>query len=234
MAIRRTQLVNDEIYHVILRSVGDTVIFNDENDFYRGIFSLYEFNSMNPVNIWLRRRQRKKEKEGEALRSPTSQSLEKRQKIILVEILAFCFMPNHIHLLLKQKKDNGISQFMQKVGTGYANYFNKKYSRKGHLFSRFRSVHVKTDEQLRNVFAYIHVNALSLIEPGWKEIGIKNLKKAIKFLEQEYRWSSFFDFLGVKNFPSVTNRDFLLETVGGENGCKEIIKNWLINKKKFE
>ena len=59
---RRAQLVNGEIYHVISRTVGDTVVFNDENDFYRGIFSIYEFNNSKPVNIWLRRQERRREK----------------------------------------------------------------------------------------------------------------------------------------------------------------------------
>ncbi len=68
---------------------------------------------------------------------------------------------------------------------------------------------------------------MSLIEPGWKENGIKYPEKAIRFLEEEYRWSSFFDFLGKKNFSSVTARDFLLDLMGGEQGCREAIKNWI-------
>ena len=220
--MQRIQLVNDEIYHIVFRAVGDSVIFNDENDFYRGVFSLYELNNDNPVEIWLRRQQRKKEK---LLGDPIS------QRDLFVEILAFCFMPNHIHLLLRQLKDKRISCFMQKVGIGYATYYNKKYNRKGHLFNRFKAVHIKTNEQLRNVFVYNHTNPLSLIEPGWKENGIGNSDKAIRFLEKKYRWSSYFDFLGKKNFPSVTTRDFLLEIMGGASGCKEAVRNWIMHKK---
>ena len=140
-------------------------------------------------------------------------------------------MPNHVHLLLKQIKNEGISQFMKKLGTGYAAYFNKKYDRKGHLFQgRFKAVHIKNDKQLETVFVYIHSNAISLIEPKWKEIGIKDPKKVIKFLEN-YKWSSYQDYIGNKNFPSVIQRNFLLETMGGEEGCGNFIENWVKYKK---
>ena len=140
-------------------------------------------------------------------------------------------MPNHIHLLVRQLKDEGITQFMRKFGTGYATYFNKKYSRMDHLFQgRFKAVHIKTNEQFKNVFVYIHTNGISLVEPKWKEKGIENPEKIVKFLEN-YKWSSYPDYIGKKNFPSVTKRDFLLKVMGGEKGCKEFIKSWIKYKK---
>jgi len=62
MPTAKTPLVNSEIYHISDRAVGDSVIFKDEDDYYRGIFSLYEFNNDELVDIWLRRKQRKAEK----------------------------------------------------------------------------------------------------------------------------------------------------------------------------
>lgn len=231
MSIQRPQLVNDEIYHTVIRAVGDTVVFSEENDFYRGIFSIYEFNNVKPTEIWLRRLQRKREKLLEALGSMTSQCLDKREK--MVEVLSFSFMPNHLHLLLRQIKDNGITHFMQKVGTGYANYFNQKYNRKGHLFSRFRVIHIRTEEQLKNAFVYVHSNLISLIKPGWKENGIENPKKVIEFLENNKR-HSYPDYLGKKNFSSVTTREFLSEVMGGESGCREAVENWVRYKKEVK
>jgi putative transposase len=120
---------------------------------------------------------------------------------------------------------------MRKLGAGYASYFNKKYNRKGHLFQgRFRAVHIKNEEQLKIVFVYIHTNGTSLIEPGWKEMGVKNPEKVIKFLEN-YKWSSYQDYIGKKNFPSVTKRDFLLKVMGGEVGCRKFVENWIEHKK---
>ena len=220
-----TQLVNDEIYHIVLRAVGDSLVFRDENDYYRGIFSIYEFNNKKLIEIRKRREERKKEK--------ASGSLTPAERELFVEILAFCFMPNHIHLLVRQLKDNGISQFMQKVGGGYANYFNKKYNRKGHLFSQFRAIYIETDEQLHTVFVYIHANCISLIEPGWKENGIENPEKVIKFLNN-FKWSSYQDYIGQKNFLSVTEREFMLETMGGQQGCRESLENWAKYKKRFK
>ena len=228
MIYKRPQLVNGEFYHVVSRTVGDTVVFDDEKDFYRGIFSIYEFNNTNTVEIWLRRKQRKAEKLLESLGRPTSQFIDKRER--LVDVLAFSFMPNHFHLILKQLKDNGIAEFMKKVNGGYANYFNKKYERQGHLFNKFRAVHIKDDNQLKNTFVYVHANLISMIEPGWKEKGIKNTQKVKKFLENNKR-HSYLDYLGKKNFPSVTQRDFLSELMGGPKGCKIWVDAWIMHKK---
>ena len=143
-------------------------------------------------------------------------------------------MPNHLHLLLRQIKDNGITKFMAKLGIGYGGYFNRKYSRKGYVFqNRFVAVHIKNEEQLKIVFVYIHINSISLIEPKWKEIGIKNLKKVIEFLEN-YKWSSYSDYIGKKNFPSVTDREFMLDIMGGEKRCKEFMENWIKYKGKIK
>ncbi len=225
MPIQRVELLNGEFYHIVLRSVGDTTIFNEEEDSYRGIFSIYEFNTTGLIEIRERRRERKVLKNSGG---PTPAD----SRDPLVEVLTFCFMPNHIHLLVKQLKTDGISQFMKKVGGGYATYFNRKYNRKGHLFTKFKAVHIKTNKQFKNVFVYIHCNPISLIEPGWKENGIENPKKVIEFLKK-YKWSSYQDYIGTKNFPSVTARDFLIEVMGGEEGCEQEVEDWIKYKKEI-
>ena len=232
MPYRKEQFVNNGIYHIILRGLDDNLIFKDINDYYRGIFSIYEFNNSKPIEIRKRRQARRKEKKKENSGSPSSAVWDKRNKF--VDLLCFCFMPNHIHLLIKQLKDNGIVKFMRKVGTGYAKYFNGKYKRKGYVFqNRFRSVYVEDDKQLQIVFNYIHANPISLIESGWKEKGISNPKDALKFLK-EYKWSSYKDYIGENNFPSVTERNFLLEFLGGSEGCHLSLKDWIEYKKAFE
>lgn len=230
MPYRKEEFSNGETYHIILRAIDDNLIFKDIDDYYRGIFSIYEFNNANPVDIWLRRQQRKKEKLLEALEGPSFQTPERD---LLVDILAFCFMPNHIHLLLRQVKDGGITKFMLKVGTGYAVYFNKKYQRKGYVFqNRFKSVYIKDNNQFIIVVPYIFTNPTALIEPGWKENGIRehSPEEVIKFLEN-YKWSSYQDCIGKKNFPSVAQRDFVLEVIGGEQRCKDAVENWIGYKK---
>ena len=231
MPQRKENFLNGEIYHLTSKTIDENLLFKNINDYFRGIYSIYEFNNAKPVEIWKRRRDRIIEKKREKLGdigSPTI--LDERDKFI--EILAFCFMPNHFHLLVKQLKDKGISKFMQKVGIGLGKYFNDRYERKGHVFQdAFKSVLIKDNDQFMAVVPYIFTNPIALIEPGWKEHGIRNhsVKEVIKFLEN-YKWSSYQDCSGIKNFPYVTKRDFLLEVTGGERGVKDAVENWIKNK----
>ena len=247
MPNRKELLQNGEIYHVTLRRIGDDLIFKDTDGYYRGIFSIYEFNNSNSVSIYKRRKERLRLKQdikklirSDLVQVAKDQTLaglaallneDKRNRI--VDCFAFVLMPNHLHLLLRQLVDNGISKFMQKLGTGCAMHFREKYHEEkgGYFFqNRFHAVHINDDNQLNVVFVYIHANPLALIEPGWKEKGVKNPRGAIKFLEN-YKWSSYQDFLGGKNFPSVTQRDFLLDIMGGETGCKSFVDNLVYFKK---
>lgn len=226
MPYRKEQFVKGEIYHILLRGIDDNLIFKDVDAYYRGIFSIYEFNTTKPITIRKRREIRARIKR----RGPSS-VVDERNK--LVEVLAFCFMPNHIHLLLKQLKDNGITKFMSKLGTGYGGYFNRKYGRKGYVFqNRFSAVRIENDNQLKNVFVYIHTNPTALIEPHWKERGIENPEEVIKFLEN-FKWSSYPDYIGKKNFPSVTERNLILEIMKKEQGCKEFVEYWIRYKGKI-
>jgi len=254
------QFANGEIYHIVIRRIGEEKLFLNIDDHYRGIFCIYEFNTIKPVTIRERRAARArfkqflKQEQANRGRPPVTvikkdeAVVVKDNRDLLVEVLAFCLMPNHIHLLVRQLKKEGISKFMLKLESGYAAYFKNKYGLKikGHFFQdRFNCVHIKTEEQLRIVFVYIHTNPIALIEPHWKDYnpptssshsslrsewapkGIKGPKRAIKFLEEEYRWSSLFDYIGKKNFPSVTHRDFLLKVMGGPEGCKKAIEDWI-------
>ncbi len=98
-----------------------------------------------------------------------------------VELVAFCLMPNHFHLLVRETAEDGISRYMQRVGTAYAMYFNTKYETSGHLFQGpYKTVRVETDTQLLYLSAYIHRNPREL--------------KAWRGKEFEYPWSSLQDF----------------------------------------
>jgi len=232
MPYRKEKFLNGEIYHIILRGLDDNLIFKDVNDYYRGIFSIYEFNNTNSTEIRKRRQARKKEKKKEKSGDPFSAVIDKREK--LVDVMCFCFMPNHIHLLVKQAKDDGITKFMRKVGAGYGRYFNTKYKRKGYVFqNRFRSVYIEDDKQLQTIFNYIHANPISLIELGWKENGIKDQDRVVKFLK-DYKWSSYKDYIGEINFPSVTERNFFLEFLGDSKGCDLSLRNWVEYKKALD
>jgi len=112
----------------------------------------------------------------------------------LVEIINWCLMPNHYHLCLREKSEGGISKFLQKVMTGYTMYFNKKYKRSGVIFQgKTKSQHVANDAYFQYLQYYIGVNPLDLIESKWKENGVKDIEKALKFLG-DYKWSKQKDY----------------------------------------
>jgi len=219
----KPQFIENEIYHIIIRGVDGRLIFVDENDRWRGVFSVYEFNTTESVTIREKRKEREKFKKQITQSMIEAMQMDKRDK--LVEVLVFAFMPNHIHLVLRQLKPDGISIFMQKFNSGYTVYFNNKYERNGHLFQgRFKAIHIDDDEYLKTVFTYIHTNPISIIEPKWKEFGIRDHKAAIEFLEN-YRWSSYMDYIGKKNFPSVTDRDFLTKIFGDQEAMKKFVNS---------
>ncbi len=76
-----------------------------------------------------------------------------------VELLAYCLMPNHIHLLLYVHQPGAMGQFMRSVMTSYSRYFNKKYKRSGSLFeSRYRASMISDEAYLEHISRYIHLN----------------------------------------------------------------------------
>ncbi len=206
--MRKSIFINDHLYHIFNRGVEKRTIFLDDKDYRRFLFGTEVFNDVNStINLIRLFNERHLE------RHPMS--LKKTEKDPLVKIICFCLMPNHFHFVLKQIKDGGISKFMQKLGIGYTKYFNQKYERSGVLFQgKFKSVLINRNNYLNYLTQYIHSNPLELIEPNWKERGIKNYHRAENFLNS-YRWmdrddreqySAIFKeftpdrFVGLKNF----------------------------------
>jgi len=135
--MKRPEFASEEIYHVYNRGVEKRDVFLNEWDYTRFIHGLFEFNDTHPAissNVKLSARHRAQELSNTKLQpypevQPRGEVEPPDKRELLVDILAFCLMPNHFHLLLQQKRDNGIVKFMQKLGTGYTMYFNKKYDR---------------------------------------------------------------------------------------------------------
>ena len=208
-----------EIYHALSRGVDKRKIFMDDKDRFRFIHDLFEFNDEAPAD----------HTSYYYVKSAViaRQQIERKPRKLLVDVFAFSLMPNHYHLLLTSRTENGISRFMKKLNMGYSRYFNERYARSGTLFEgRYKSVLVDNQAYFIHLPYYIHFNPLDLIMPEWRERKLKDYKKAIEFLDS-YRWSSHLDYMGQKNFPSVTQRDFLLEIFGGEKGYEKQMKNWL-------
>ena len=230
MARKTTQFVTGDIYHVIGRGNNKQDIFFSDSDYFRFIKDLYEFNDENTIDTRYRVMGLNLKVTGSDPVTFGRRVRNERKRELLVEILEFCLMPNHAHLLLRQLKDGGISEFMKKVKGGYATYINKKYERIGSLFqSHFKAVGIETDEQLNTIFSYIHCNPCQLVESGWKTTGMLDKKNALNKLES-WRWSSYLDYIGKKNFPSLTNRKMFTELYGGPKGCANVVRDWVKHK----
>lgn len=208
------------IYHIYNRGVDKRTVFLDEKDYFRFVHDLFEFNDRNPVEN-ARTRINKNTVVGLRYIEKT-----RKKRDLLVSILAFTLMPNHFHLFIKTKGERDMVEFMRKLGGGYTRYFNEKYKRTGVLFEgKYKCVRVADDQHLLHLPYYIHANPLNLEFPQWKEKSLgENTEKAINYLEK-YRWSSFLDYTGNKNFPSLTDRDFLLKLYGGEEKTTEELEH---------
>lgn len=177
MPRRTVPLVSGEYYHVFNRSINKEPIFVKRRDSIRSMEALSYYRFVNPpvrLSYFL------------------SSSSERRQEIMrsledaprLIDIIAFVFMPNHFHLLLKQLVETGISKFLAQLQNSYTRYFTTKYDRGGHLFQgQFKSVRIEDEEQLLHVHRYIHLNP-------YTSFVVKSLDEL-----EKYPYSSFPEYL---------------------------------------
>jgi len=171
------QFENGEYYHIYNRGVEKRDIFLCRGDYERFLKSMQEFNNslLHEQRIYFKNRYSHSEGKSEFNSEASELNSEK-----LVEIICYCLNSNHFHLILKQLIERGIEKFMQKIGTGYTNYFNLKYKRVGSLFQgRYKAKHIDEDENLLWLSAYVNCNAQ-----------IHGLCKDAK----EYPWSSYKEF----------------------------------------
>lgn len=147
--MKREAFLNGEYYHIYNRGVDKRDVFMEESDYYRFMESIIEFNRQDAIGSIFEKHLQ--EKRG---RSPLWSADQK-----VVDIVAYCFNPNHFHLILKQNLENGISKFMLKLSSGYTSYFNRKYERTGSLFQGvFKSVHIDSNEYLLHLSTYVNNN----------------------------------------------------------------------------
>ncbi|MBI4066227.1 transposase, partial [Candidatus Gottesmanbacteria bacterium] len=151
------EFVENGYYHLYNRGVEKQKIFKDDQDY--GVFLSYLKTYLEPkdeaslrvVMVDPNASWRDKGKASKLLR--LNNFFEK------LDLLAYCLMPNHFHLLVHQKEEHTIDRFLNSFGTRYTMFFNKKYKRVGPLFqSVYKAVLVGSDEQLLHLTRYIHRN----------------------------------------------------------------------------
>lgn len=177
---RYAHFVPGEYYHIYNRGINKNKIFFSDNDWKYFQRLLYIRNDAEGF-IRIDRCRKKKLHEIE-IKTP------------LVDIQSYALMPNHFHILMSEREAGGISTFMKRLLTSYSMYINKKYNRSGSLMCRpFRSTHVGSDEYMRWLVSYIHLNPVKLVESDWKEKGLSDAVQAQKFL-QSFMYASYTDY----------------------------------------
>lgn len=193
---RRYQiLATNEIYHVFNRSVGHEEILISQTTLHRisRLVDYYRFPQTLSFSLFhLLSAERQKNYLDQVKLKPQ-----------LVEILAFAFMPNHYHFILRQLQDGGIMSFAANIQNAFAKFYNLKYKRQGTLFQcPFKGKRIATDDELLHVSRYIHLNPVTSF--------------LIKFEElKTYPWTSFSAYLH-KDIGSIINKDMILKLISSK------------------
>lgn len=161
--------VENAIYHVYNRGVEKRTIFLDQHDYGMFLhFLKYYLGEPEKTDLL----QKKRSLRGE------------------IRLLAFCLMPNHYHLLLRQLTRDGMTKLIRAVCTSYSGYFNNRYARVGGLFQgKYKAALVEEESYFIHVSGYIHRNP-------WELSRVGPLKGSDPF--QEYPYSSYSYYLGLK------------------------------------
>lgn len=171
--------VENGVYHIYNRGVEKRITFCDKED-YR-VFLHYLKSYLMPPD-----------QEQKFLPRGISRSLNSFSLYKEIELLVYCLMPNHFHLMMKQFTRDAIIEFMQRLSNAYVEYFNKKYDRVGPLFQgRYKAVLVDNEAFFLHLSRYIHRNPGEILEKPTPEELIK------------YSYSSYPDYLGKRNTPWV-------------------------------
>jgi len=191
MSQRKVPLVEDEVYHIYTKSIAGFKIFKNKVDYNRMLEEMMFYSTENPPCKFCVFKSLQEE-----IKPDIFLKIDPSEK--LIDILAYCLMPTHIHLVLKQLKENGISKFIGTILNSYSSYFNIKYKRKGPLWQgRFNNVRVENDNQLLHLTRYLHLNpvaaSLADIPTDWKFSSYMEYLGQIKKDEKLCNFSGYFD-----------------------------------------
>lgn len=186
---------NNNFYHAVNFGIDNKIIFNDKKDIDR-FLSLLEYYKVNnpPARFAFRNR-------------PIARNSDIKLEP-MVEIIAFCLMPNHFHLLLKQTMDNGVNSFMSKVANSYTKYYNARQKRTGTLFKGPFKAREVSQTDLSGVSRHIHLDPL--------------LSGLIRFLPS-FPFSSFPQYLEEKDGFCV--KTDILKNFSNTSEYKEFVMN---------
>ena len=168
--------VKDGFYHIYNRGVAKQRIYNEQQDYH--VFLNYLKQALSPPQELNDLSEKTVNVQG------TSFSVSPRLPLNFIndiDLLAYCLMPNHFHLLIQQRSLSAMQGLMRSLLTRYSTYFNKKYDRVGPLFQgRYQAILINTEPYLLHLSRYIHLNPSETVD---------NIVSA---------FSSYSDYLGLK------------------------------------
>ena len=187
MAQRKQTFATGEFYHLYNRGTDKRIIFANKTDYDHFLNLMYVCNTTRSIEL-----------------RDMGKNFERGETI--VNIGAYCLMPNHFHILVHEKIDGGISKYMLKLMTSYSMYFNKKYDRTGKLYEGvFKSSHASSDPYLKYLYSYIHLNPAKLIDKNWRK-KTRDPLKLLKFT-YSYPYSSIMEYANSK-FTIINHAQF--------------------------
>ncbi|MFH1768959.1 MAG: transposase [Candidatus Omnitrophota bacterium] len=156
---RKAKIIIGDVYHVFTKSIAGFKIFNNQKEFLR-MEALLQYYQIKNLSRSFAQYLKLEEIKKDGFHKPYSCFPQTGEK--LVQIISYCIMPTHLHLILKQTNEGGVSIFMGNILNSYSRYFNTRHKRKGPLWEgRFKNVLVETDEQLLHLTRYIHLNPVT-------------------------------------------------------------------------
>ena len=160
MPYRSEILTTGEYYHVFNRSIAQYRIFDNPRNCKRFVQSMRYYQTSEPGARFSKLWKSLESEKGNSLdiAAPLAAATSER----LVDIIGYCLMPTHVHFILKQLKDDGISRFMANIQNSYSRYFNLKYTRNGPLWGgRFKNILIDSHEYFAHLTCYLHLNPVS-------------------------------------------------------------------------
>jgi len=164
-------------YHIYNRGVDKRDIFLDDHD-YQTFLSLLKTYLSPPV----------KPDPSSPFKSGRPYRIRRRRDMNLraeIQLLAYCLMPNHFHLLIRQNTTRGMVKLMRRVCTSYVTYFNTKYERSGTLFEGvYKAVLITGEPYFLHLSRYIHLNPVKTTKLG----PLSTSQSPVNYPYSSYHW----------------------------------------------